>query len=75
MFVDGYMVDFHKCDAGEILLTVSYIKPGGNINHAVWSKQAFIIENHRNLMDFLSTIVNYIASLNIPAGGYARISI
>lgn len=75
MFVDGYMVDLHKCETGETLLTVSYIKPVDNINHKAWSKQAFVCENHHNLSDYMSTIVNYIARLNIPAGGYARISI
>lgn len=75
MFVDGYIVDFFKCDNGDTLLTVSFIKPGEKLDKAIWSKQAFIYEENKKLNDYLHTVVNYISRLNIPNGGYAKIKI
>ena len=75
MFIDGYMVDSFKCDNGDTLLTVSYVNPGDRANNPAWEKQAFIHEENTKLCDCLHTIVNYIARLDIPKGGYAKIKI
>lgn len=75
MLISGYMVDSHQCENGDILLTVSYVIPGGRSNHPTWEKQAFIKETHRSLNSVLNSIVNYIVSLDIPPCGYAKIEI
>lgn len=75
MLIDGYIVDEHHCDDGRILLTVSYVRPGGRIDDHVWSKCAFIVEQSNRVSNVLRGIVNLIARLDIPNLGYAQIVI
>ena len=75
MIIDGYIVDRHQCDDGRVLLSVSYVIPGGRIDDTVWSKCAFIVERSNRLSNVLHSIVNLIARLDIPNLGYAQIVI
>lgn len=75
MCINGYTVTTSRTDAGELLVNVSYIKPGGRVNSPEWEKTVFIREKTRRFSDYPGTITDYIALLPIPAGGYARIEI
>lgn len=74
-FISGYYVEYHKCKSGVTLLTVSKVKPGGNINSPEWVKDAFIHEECKNLGEVFDSVVNYIANIDIPKNGYAKITI
>ena len=75
MLIDGYIVEKHHCDDGRILLTVTYVRPGGRIDDPVWSKSAFVVDQSNRLSSVLHSIVNLIARIDIPNLGYAQIVI
>lgn len=75
MCINGYTVTTSRTDAGELLVNVSYVNPGGRINSPEWEKTVFIREETRKFFDVQGGLVDYIARLQIPAGGYAKIKI
>lgn len=75
MYINGYTVATSRTDTGELLVNVSCIRPGGRVNSPEWEKTVFIQEMTRKFQDVQNSLVDYIARLPIPAGGYAKIEI
>lgn len=75
MYIDGYVVTTSCTEHGELLVNVSYVKPGARANTPEWEKTVFVKEKTKRFADYASTITDYIARLPIPAGGYAKIEI
>lgn len=77
-WVDEYKVlAFPWIDGKSIYFSVSYYAPGQSITRPpVWEKVVYITDNkvgRRAVYDFTHTVVNYIAGLKIPQGGYAKL--
>lgn len=75
MNINGYIVTTSRIESGELLVNVACIKPGGRTNSPEWEKTVFIREQTRKFRDVQGALVDYIARLQIPAGGYAKIDI
>lgn len=75
MYINGYTVATSRTGTGELLVNVSYIRPGSRVNSPEWEKTVFIRDTARKFQDVQNSLVDYIARLPIPAGGYAKIEI
>lgn len=75
MNINGYIVTKSCTESGGLLVNVSYVKPGGRVNSPEWAKTVFIREKTRKFQDVQDSLIDYIARLPIPAGGYAKIEI
>ena len=75
MYINGYTVTTSRTETGELLVHVSYVKPGRRVNSPEWEKTVFIREETQKFFDVQGGLVDYIARLQIPAGGYAKIKI
>lgn len=75
MIINGYLVTTFRTDTGELLVNISYVKPGGRVNSPEWEKSVFVLEQTRKFRDLQDSLIDYIARLPIPAGGYAKIKI
>lgn len=75
MMINGYNVTTAKTDSDALLVSVAYIRPCGRMDAPEWEKTAFVCEKTKRFADYQETIVNYIAQLQIPGGGYVKIEI
>ena len=79
-WVDGYKVRvFPWIDGENYYVNVQYYKPGTSIcQPPAIDKTAYLSKTERAenmLLNYLSTLIQYIARLDIPAGGHATITI
>lgn len=75
MMINGYNVTTAKTASDVLFVSVAYIRPGGRTDTPEWEKTAFVCEKTKRFADYQETMVNYIAQLQIPRGGYAKIEI
>lgn len=75
MMINGYNVTTAKTGGDVLFVSVAYIRPGGRTDTPEWEKTAFVCEKTKRFADYQETMVNYIAQLQIPRGGYAKIEI
>lgn len=79
-WIDGYKVRvFPWIDGESYYVNVQYYRPGSSIHQPpAMDKTAYLYKTIRaeNMIhNYLSTLTQYIARLDIPAGGHAKISV
>lgn len=75
-WISGYKVrSFPWIDGKSIYFSVSYYAPGQALSKPpVWEKVVYIVDNEaakRVIKNFLNTVVENIARMEIPKGGHA----
>lgn len=79
-WISGYKVrSFPWIDGKRIYFNVQYYKPGQSIEKPpVWDKTVYITDNtagKRIVNEFTDSLVNYIASMQMPKTEHAEITI